>query len=185
MFGLTTQHSAPVAQRIDVTFSTDLPKNSNIHVDKEVTLQFGLVCHPGALWDRVSLKGHLLSAECLGLKRPLFLPITTCMVMSKKNCQQDGTPPHHHHHDVRSYIDDNLPGWWTGEQPYVCLILLDMPFTCEVIWREKPETLQEPRHETEQSSTAIPARLGCLGDERWPLSSSLLSAAPRTWRWSF
>jgi hypothetical protein len=79
--------------------------------------------------------------------------------------QQEWAPPHHQH--VKTYLDDNLPGQWihqrgSAEYPLHSSDLTSLHFYlwCYLMvsaYSTQPATLQERRHETEQSRTAISA----------------------------
>jgi hypothetical protein len=52
----------------------------------------------------------------LNMLRTSILPeIRTLFGNDRFNFQQDGAPPHFHR-DVRSYLDENLPGQWIGRR---------------------------------------------------------------------
>jgi hypothetical protein len=65
-------------------------ENPNTHVDKAVNLLFGVVCHPGVLWDRATLKGQLLVLSPTCLRYPLCPPFISCMEMGKFTTNKTG-----------------------------------------------------------------------------------------------
>jgi hypothetical protein len=163
------QHSSSMAQWTDIIGRTGPLKIWTFMLTRQwiyQDLQSDVVCHPGVLRDRVSLKEQLLvlsTSACL--RNPLFPPFITVWRWGNLLATRQGTP--RYHHEVRAYLDDNFPDRWIGRRGSVeyterspDLAPLDSylwDYLKDSLYSTKTATLQELRHDTEQSCAGIPA----------------------------